>query len=174
MPFSRSKCNPFRLFRSKDKQKKTDPVADQGLTTSPNSALSSDLEEKDTEAEPDTGESDDLLAIAHQKLLQDKEIGPILKKATIILGESGLHVGTNGVLDLQQLHKSLDNKVNELQEKEWEISIDGHYINVKEKLYRAMKNVLVLKDVITTAASACPPAAIACAGLTVSLTVSST
>ncbi|KAJ5343588.1 uncharacterized protein N7506_003412 [Penicillium brevicompactum] len=169
MPFSRSKCNPLRLFRSKSKQKKTNSVADQGSTASTNHALSSDLEEKDTEEGPGAGESDDLLAIAHQKLLQDKETGPILKKATIILSESGLHVGANGVLDLQQLHKSLDKKVNELQEKEWEISIDGHYINVKEKLYRAMKNILVLKDVITTAASACPPAAIACAGVTVSL-----
>lgn len=171
MPLSRSKCNPFKFLRSKTKQKKIDTVIDK-LPASTDRALTPDLE-KDIAQQPNAEEHRDLLATAYQQLLQDKQIEPILKKAALILEASGLDLGTNGVADLQQLHKSLNTKVDELKQKEWEISIDDHHIKVKDQLYGVINNVLVLKDIINTAASACAPAAIVCAGVTVSLLVSS-
>ncbi|KAJ5622880.1 hypothetical protein N7490_011485 [Penicillium lividum] len=49
------------------------------------------------------------------------------------------------------------------------IQIDDHYINVKEKITQVIRNILVLKDLVSTAASASPPVAIVCASMTIAL-----
>lgn len=99
-------------------------------------------------------------------------MGRILKEATEIIEESGLKAGPHGTADHQQLRSFLDTKVDELEQKKWMVRVDDHYIGVRDQLTRLIRNILVLKDVVSTAASASPPAAIVCAGMTVSLLVS--
>lgn len=118
-------------------------------------------------------EPEDLWAKAEQRLAQDEKMGRILKKATEIIQEAGLRAGSHGTADHQQLHSFLDTKVDELKQKEWKVRFDDRCIGVRDQVTKLIRNILVLKDVVTTAASASPPAALACAGLTVSLLVSS-
>jgi len=53
------------------------------------------------------------------------------------------------------------------------IEVGNHEINVEDKLYMAISGVQAVKDLVGTAVSASPPATIACAGVTVILTVCS-
>lgn len=53
------------------------------------------------------------------------------------------------------------------------IKLGEHSIEVQELLKRAFQNILKLNEVVNTAASASAPAAIACAGVMVSLQVRS-
>lgn len=54
------------------------------------------------------------------------------------------------------------------------IHFGNHFIGVRDQLTRIFKNIIVLKDVINTAAAGTPPMAVACAGVTVSLLVKTT
>lgn len=120
-----------------------------------------------------SSEPEDLWAKAEQRLAQDEKMSPILKKAIEIIEEAGLKSGSHGTADHQQLHSFLDTKVDELKQKEWKVRFDDRCIGVRDQFTRLIRNILVLKDIVNTAASASPPAALACAGLTVSLLVSS-
>ncbi|KAJ5493989.1 hypothetical protein N7463_010076 [Penicillium fimorum] len=71
-------------------------------------------------------------------------------------------------MDYMVCHALVD-RVEELKQKELVIQIDDRYIKVREQLVRAIRNVLVLKDLVTAAASASPPVAMVCAGMTVTL-----
>jgi hypothetical protein len=87
--------------------------------------------------------------------------------------ELGSDLKPSGTEDRQnQLFQLLDAKTRELKDKKWKIRFGDHTSEVGDLLTRTSKNVLMAKDVITSAASASPPAAIACAGVTVVLTVS--
>ncbi|KAJ5300841.1 ribosomal protein L38e [Penicillium atrosanguineum] len=116
-----------------------------------------------------SAKTEDLWAEARQKLAQDKDVGLILQEATQIIGKSGLKFESQGVVDHQQLQGYLNAKVEELKQREWAIQIDDRYIKVREQVARAIRNVLVLKDIVSTAVSANPPVAIVWAGVTVSL-----
>lgn len=120
-----------------------------------------------------SSEPEDLWAKAEQRLAQDEKMGRILKKATEIVEESGLKAGSHGTANHQQLRSFLNTKVDELEQKKWTVRFDDRYIEVRDQLTRLIRHILVLKDVVNTAASASPPAALTCAGLTVSLLVSS-
>jgi hypothetical protein len=72
----------------------------------------------------------------------------------------------------QQLCQLLDIKTQELEDKKWKVRFGDHNVEVRDLLTGTFKNVLIAKDLINSAASASPPAAIACAGVTVVLTVS--
>ncbi|KAJ9483560.1 hypothetical protein VN97_g9836 [Penicillium thymicola] len=135
----------------------------------PSSINASTEPREDSEDVTTPAESEDLWAKARQRLAEDKKMSLILEEASRIVEESGLKIGSNGAADYQQLHISLDARVEELKQKELVIQIDDHYIKVREQLVRAIRNVLVLKDLVTAAASASPPVAIICAGMTVSL-----
>lgn len=119
-----------------------------------------------------SSEPESLWAKAEQRLAQDEKMSRILKEATEIVEESGLKAGSHGTADHQQLRSFLNTKVDEMEEKKWMVRVDDHYIGVRDQLTRLIRNILVLKDVVNTAASASPPAAIVCAGMTVSLLVS--
>ncbi|CAG7918233.1 unnamed protein product [Penicillium olsonii] len=92
---------------------------------------------------------------------------PILGKAARIVAEHGLDPEAHGAN--QQIHTFLNARIDELNQKEWVIRIDDRYFKVREQLTRVIRNVVAMKDLVTTAASSSPPAALACAGVTVCL-----
>ncbi|KAJ6084525.1 hypothetical protein N7486_011325 [Penicillium sp. IBT 16267x] len=89
-----------------------------------------------------TTNKEDLWAQAKQSLSADPKKKEILDEATGILEAYGLKLDGNH----QQLCSFLDDRVSELEEKKW-----------------------MVKDIVSAAASASPPAAIACVGVTVCL-----
>ena len=118
-----------------------------------------------------SGESEDLWEEAEQRLVKDERTAWILKEASQIVEESGLKIGSPGMADHQQLGSFLNTQVKELEDKRWIIHFGDHFIRVRDQLTRIFKNIIVLKDVINTAASSSPPVAVACASMTVSLLV---
>lgn len=72
-----------------------------------------------------------------------------------------------------QLCNFLGAQARELEEKKWMIKLGEHSIEVQELLKRTFQNILKLKEVVNTAASASAPAAMACAGVIFSLQVRS-
>ena len=118
-----------------------------------------------------SGESEDLWEEAEQRLVKDERTARILNEASQIVEESGLKIGSPGTADHQQLGSFLNTQVKELEDKRWIIHFGDHFIRVRDQLTRIFKNIIVLKDVINTAASSSPPVAVACASVTVSLLV---
>lgn len=112
---------------------------------------------------------------AEQMLSNDKGKTEILQAYLEILeSELGSKLKPSGTADRQeQLCQLLDAKTQELEDKKWKVRFGDHNAGVRDLLTGAFKNVLIAKDLINSAASASPPAAIACAGVTVVLTVNS-
>ncbi|KAJ6004873.1 hypothetical protein N7540_012672 [Penicillium herquei] len=154
-----------RIFKWLQKKKDEEPGNGEGAHqgSTPNATP------KTTDEPTKTAVTEDLWVKARELLAQDKKMCLVLDEANRILEQSGVKTGTQGKTDHEKLHSSLTSKVEELKLKEMVIHIDDHYINVKEKLIKAIRNVLVLKDLVTTAASASPPVAIVCASMTVAL-----
>lgn len=108
---------------------------------------------------------------AEWQLKQNETTNKILTASVEILEiHFGLNVQTHGITG-RELCGFLDTKTRELEEKKWVVRFGGHKLGVEEQLTRAFQNVLMVKDVYNTAASASPPAAIACAGVTIGLLV---
>jgi hypothetical protein len=130
------------------------------------------------ESKPDaatSSEADDLWVRAEQMLSNDQRKRKILQAYLEILeSELGSELKPSGTADRQkQLCQLFDAKTQELEDKKWKVRFGDHDVEVMDQLTGAFKNVLIAKDLINSAASASPPAAIACAGVTVVLTVSS-
>jgi hypothetical protein len=117
-------------------------------------------------------ETDDLWLIAEQRLKKNEETSKILAAATEILEtDFGFRVPSNASVARDQICSFLDAQARELEEKKWVVTLGEHGIDMENQLTRAFRNMLILKDVINTAAAASPPAAVACAGVMVSLLV---
>jgi hypothetical protein len=110
-----------------------------------------------------------------QKLRDDTANTPLLKKYNEILG-SELDIG----IDLESLEPAVRNtvleqvlkrKIQELEAKKLTILL-GCTPGFEKGLKDVFQNLLRAKDLISGAASASPPASIACAGIAVILTVS--
>ncbi|KXG51333.1 uncharacterized protein PGRI_093450 [Penicillium griseofulvum] len=180
MPFSNLKNHrPLKWVRKNLKKpkdasdvppKNTNNVTPNDTSNVPQpSGTNASVEPEDNSEEITTAtQTEDLWTKATQRLAQDKKMALILKEARQIVADSGLELGSHGTVD-QQLQGSLNAKVEELKQQELVIQIDDHYIKVREKLVRAIQNVVVLKDAVNMASAASPPVAIACAGITVSL-----
>ena len=106
-------------------------------------------------------------------LSKDTEKRKILQAYLEILGsELGSELKPSGSIDRQrQLCQLLDTKTQELEGKKWNVRFGDHAVEVSTLLDGAFKNVLIAKNLINSAVIASPPAAIACAGVTVVLTV---
>lgn len=162
----------FRFFRTSNKNKSR-----LNQTDRPSSKRTVNIQQKELALVVSTPvrvpstpvTTDDLWVLAEHRLRQDKSKQDLFQKATLILQESGLVIGRDGV-DGRQLCGFLDDRANELQEKKWVIG--DQKICVRDKIIAVIKNILVVKDIISTAASTSPPAAIACAAVTLSLLVS--
>jgi hypothetical protein len=128
------------------------------------------------ESKPDaatSSEADNLWVRAEQILSNDKRKREILQAYLGILeSQLGSELKPSGTADRQkQLCQLLDAKTQELENKKWKVRFGDHNVEVRDLLTGAFKNVLIAKDLIHSAASASPPAAIACAGVTIVLTV---
>ncbi|PWY64728.1 hypothetical protein BO94DRAFT_629342 [Aspergillus sclerotioniger CBS 115572] len=114
--------------------------------------------------------SEDLWAKAEGRLKEDEKMRKILAASqTILETDFGLDIQPGSTIGLEGLCEFLDAKTHHLEERKWVIQLGGHSLQVRDQLTRVFRNVLTFKDIISTAASLSPPAAIACAGLTVVL-----
>lgn len=119
-------------------------------------------------------EPKDLWLMAEQRLKKDENLSKILEAANEILkADFQFQVSSNTSTVCDQLSNFFDTQTRELEEKKWVIKLGEHSIGVQEQLKRTFQNILKLKEVINTATSASPPAAIACAGVMISLQVRS-
>ncbi|GAB1215645.1 hypothetical protein ATERTT37_004837 [Aspergillus terreus] len=116
--------------------------------------------EKCQQSTSTTSEPPDLWSEAEKRLRQDEKMSRVMDEAVEILEEFGMKVGSYATADRQQLSEFLDTRVDELEQKKWIVRVGGHSIGVQDQLTRIFKNVLVVKDIVTTAAAASPPAAI--------------
>ena len=110
-----------------------------------------------------TTKKSDIRAQAKQNSSAEPKTKELLDEATRVLEEFGLKLDENQ----QQLCSFLDDKVSELEEKKW--MFYERRGSVQDLLTGIFKNILKAKDTVNTAAPAIPPAAIACAGVTVCL-----
>ncbi|KAI9666582.1 MAG: hypothetical protein M1821_004518 [Bathelium mastoideum] len=122
------------------------------------------VQDKDTE--------DNLWTRAEQTLNKDEKKRKLLETSFKILGEelgSGLDISTS--IERHQQLCQLTNAANErLEAKKWKILIGDRSFKAAD-MQKAFKSILTLKDLVNSAASASPPAAIACAGATVVFTL---
>ncbi|KAE8150275.1 hypothetical protein BDV25DRAFT_154691 [Aspergillus avenaceus] len=113
---------------------------------------------------------EDLWVKAEERLRNDRDLQKILEESVRILETNfALRAQTGDTASRQGLCDFLDTKFSELEEKKWVIQLGSHSFKVKEQLNKTFRNVMLFKDIINTAATASPPAAIACAGATVVL-----
>ncbi|KIW69667.1 hypothetical protein PV04_05531 [Phialophora macrospora] len=71
----------------------------------------------------------------------------------------------------KQLCQLIDVETRELEDKKWKFQVGDYTRGVAELFQRSFKAILSVKDLINTAATSCPPAALACAGATMILTI---
>ncbi|KAI9678400.1 MAG: hypothetical protein M1822_008046 [Bathelium mastoideum] len=123
------------------------------------------VQDKDTE--------DDLWIRAEQTLNKDEKKRKLLETSFRILSEElGSELDVSTSIERHQQLCQLINATNErLEAKKWKIRIGEHSFKAAD-MQKAFKNILLLKDLINSAAHSSPPAAIACASATVVLTVS--
>ena len=114
-------------------------------------------------------QADDLWIKAEKDLRDDPQQRKFLDNAANVLEQRGLKIGTSGSRSHQQLCSFLEEKSRALEDKKW--MVGDHEFASKAQLVKIFQHVLMVKDIVNTAASISPPAAIACAGLTVTLTV---
>jgi hypothetical protein len=171
-PKSRSKFKSpsrlsLRLFQSG-----TD--AEQRQVSSPDgSGLAAALARQATPV-PSLGATDDLWARAEEALKCDPVKKKVFEDYLEILGQrldSKLEP-TDGHDRHKQLCQLIDVETKELEDKKWKFQVGDYTRDVADLFQRSFKAILSVKDLVNAAASSCPPAALACAGATVVLTVS--
>jgi hypothetical protein len=157
----------FRRFVKKGDGEPKDPSLQVGSRN-----LSAPSASKDDATIPSV--ADNLWLRAEQMLSDDKGKRNIWQTYLEILeSELRSEFKPSGSAERQkQLCQLLDVKTQELEDKKWKVRFGDHNVEVRNLLTGAFKNILIAKDLINSAASASPPAAIACAGVTVILTVS--
>ncbi|KAL4939041.1 hypothetical protein BDV06DRAFT_225432 [Aspergillus oleicola] len=158
-----------RLFSSQGPYRVS--IDDQSVSESskPESpAVASQGSSQDQAHEPPQ-ETHDLWLQAHAKLKKDEKNSEILAAAGQILEKDfNLRIQSDRSAARNQLCTFLDAKVGELEEKKWVVKLGDHSIRVQEQLTRTCRNVLSVREVVSTVAATSPPAAIACAGVMVS------
>jgi hypothetical protein len=128
----------------------------------------------DTETEEDVARlPDSLWETAQQILINDKDKKKIWNTYLEYLkSEQGLDLKYEEVVNPQRrLCTILDAKKRELENGKLKIRFGDHSFGVQEALIMTAKHIIKAKDLINAAASASPPAGIACARVFVILTV---
>ena len=156
---------------------KSPEARDRELKNPPSSAFNPVDSSASLKSTPNTAtcsESTDLWERAEQILSNDQGKKEILQAYLEILeSELGSGLKARGTVDRQeQLCELLDAKIRELEKKKWMLQFGEYNVDFRTLLTGTFKSVLLVKDIVHSAASASPPAAIACAGVTVILTVS--
>ncbi|PYI16076.1 hypothetical protein BO99DRAFT_341110, partial [Aspergillus violaceofuscus CBS 115571] len=167
---------PKRLFKKLRRPKEktlseNEIIPKEEHTTSPEK-----LECRPEELPHSTSQPNDLWTLAEQKLKQNPELAEVLSESISILGFENSHDVQHGD---PSYHKQLCNFLNakaaeveaETEAKKWVVRLGDHSIVVRDQLNKVFKNILAVKEVVSTAASASPPASIACAGVMVCFTM---
>jgi hypothetical protein len=118
--------------------------------------------------------TDDLWARAEEALKCDPVKKKVFEDYLEILGQrldSKLEPA-DGHDRHKQLCQLIEVETKELEDKKWKFQVGEYTRDVADLFQRSFKAILSVKDLVNTAASSCPPAALACAGATVILTVS--
>jgi hypothetical protein len=148
-------------LRKKPQAEKKDFLKGEG--TSPSKGL---LSKQEARREP-TPQPSDLWVRAEQTLRHNSEVDKILTASAEILESNyGLKLQPRDTSHHEQLCDFLEAKAIQVEEKKWVIHLGNHSITVRDQLTKVFKNVLAIKDIISTAASSSPPASLACAGIT--------
>ncbi|KAJ5080904.1 hypothetical protein N7456_013614 [Penicillium angulare] len=135
----------------------------------PESHRSSSPSSELTGPESSRPENDDIWVQADKSLRENTKTAEVLENAARILQESGLIFAEESAQKHLQLCNFLNEKSRTLEDRKWVV---GEWKPASRiKLTKIFQNILMVKDIITSAASASPPAAIACAGLIVALTL---
>ena len=179
-PASRPQSNAHIIdneLRPAPKSGSEDDSDEHTLVDQPPSETASASIEDDPSDEYDARTKSNLWAIAEQRLRDSAEKGKIMQEYDRILEEKmGFKLEPVGTPERQkQFLDFIDLESKKLDKRAKDISCLGKYTEkAKTSLRTVVDCVLAIKGVINTAASACLPAAIACAGVTVLLTVSGT
>ena len=123
---------------------------------------------------PTNSKPKDLWDRAEEELSNDKGKAEILKAYLEILrSQLGSELAARGTASRhEQMSRLLNTKVKELERRKWRLHLGDHNIEVETLFSGVVRNVLFAKDIISSAALADPHAALACAGVSVILTVS--
>jgi len=129
---------------------------------------------KSTPSIPTNGKPKDLWDRAEEELSNGKGKAEILEAYQEILT---LHLGSElaarGTTSRhKQMSRLLNTKVEELERRKWRPHPGDHNTEVETWFSGVVRNILLAKDIISSAALADPHAALACAGVSVILTVS--
>ncbi|KAL6236307.1 hypothetical protein BDW75DRAFT_229631 [Aspergillus navahoensis] len=108
---------------------------------------------------------------AQQLLTRDKTLNKIWEKSIHILkSDFGFKLEDKGNTSrVNDLRIFLNAITQRLDDKKWTVLDDIGQSNTREKLTKVCRNILLVKDLINPTAAMSPPAAIACAGITVGL-----
>jgi hypothetical protein len=119
------------------------------------------------------GRTTNLWQRAEAKLNSNLEKQQLIQAAyaalTVELGEELQPIGSSA--RQAQLNKLFQRRVSALERQKWKIQFGDHEVAVQDLVTSTFEKVLVVKGLVDTAASASPPAALACAGLSVVFTL---
>jgi N-terminal domain of NWD NACHT-NTPase len=129
---------------------------------------------KSTPSIPTNCKPEDLWDRAEEELSNDKGKAEILEAYQEILkSQLGSELAAKGTASRhEQMSRLLNTKVEELERRKWRFHLGDHNIEVETLFSGVVRNILLAKDIISSAALADPHAALACAGVSVILTVS--
>ena len=175
-PHSR-KWERLRKLLTKKRKLASNPPSDNPPKT-PASAvprpIDPDPSPESTLSIPTNSKPKDLWDRAEEKLSNDKRKAEILKAYLEILrSQLGSELAARGTASRhEQMSRLLNTKIEELERWKWRLHLGDHNIEVKTLFSGVVRNILFAKDIISSAALADPHAALACAGVSVILTVS--
>ena len=129
---------------------------------------------KSTPSIPTNGKPKDLWDRAEEELSNDKRKAEVLEAyKEIFRSQLGSELAARGTVSRhEQMCRLLNTKVEELERQKWKLHLGDHNIEVETLFSGVVRNILLAKDIISSAALADPHAALACAGVSVILTVS--
>ena len=129
---------------------------------------------KSTPSVPTNGKPKDLWDRAEEELSNDKGKAEILEAYQEILrSQLGSELAARGTASRhEQMSQLLNAKIEELERRKWRLHLGDHNIEVETLFSGVVRNILLAKDIISSAALADPHAALACAGMSIILTVS--
>ncbi|OCK88373.1 uncharacterized protein K441DRAFT_589048, partial [Cenococcum geophilum 1.58] len=121
---------------------------------------------------PTNGKPEDLWDRAEEELSNDKGKAGILEAYKEILrSQLGSELAAKGTASRhEQMSRLLNTKVEELERRKWRLHLRDHNIEVETLFSGVVRNILLAKNIIS-AALADPHAALACAGVSVILTL---
>ncbi|KAJ5652010.1 hypothetical protein N7507_009436 [Penicillium longicatenatum] len=129
--------------------------------------------EKPTPQESLAGRTTNLWQRAEIRLNSNPDKRQLIQAAhaalTADLGEELEPSGTSA--RQAQLSRLFQHRVNALERQKWRIQFGDHEVAIQDLVASTFEKVLVVKGLVDTAASASPPAALACAGLSVVFTL---